>query len=49
VSVNLKKVGEHLLGRAVDLDAALDHGFDPLLTSASSGLPPASLRATPWY
>jgi hypothetical protein len=31
VSVNLIEVGEHLLGRAVDLDAVLDHGFDPLL------------------
>jgi hypothetical protein len=30
VSVNLIEVGEHLLGRAVDLDALLDHGLDPL-------------------
>jgi hypothetical protein len=34
VSVNLIEVGEHLLGRAVDLDAVLDHGFDPLLVDA---------------
>jgi len=26
VSVNLIEVGEHLLGRAVDFDAVLDHG-----------------------
>ena len=31
VSVNLIEVGEYLLGRAVDLDAVLDHGFDPLV------------------
>jgi hypothetical protein len=31
VSVNLIEVGEHLLGRAVDLDAVLDHGFARLL------------------
>jgi hypothetical protein len=29
MSVNQNEVGEHLLNRAVDLDAVLDHGFDP--------------------
>jgi hypothetical protein len=33
VSVDLIEVGEHLLGRAVDLDAVLDHGFDSLVGS----------------
>jgi hypothetical protein len=31
VSVDLIEVGEHLLGRAVDFDAVLDHGSDPLV------------------
>ena len=37
VSVNLIEVGEDLVGRAVDLDAVLDHGFDPLLVPGRPG------------